>query len=109
MLAGAVICGLKAGSHRPPYDRDFILILGCSFRKDGTLTPLLQGRVDQAIDFWKKQRVITGKEAFLVPSGGQGQDETMPEAEAIKEYILSRHVPPEYILTEMIQNKDLSV
>ena len=100
MLASAVICGLKAGSHQPPYDRDFILILGCGFRKNGTLTPLLRGRVDQAIDFWRKQRVITGKEAFLIPSGGQGPDESMPEAEAIKDYILSRHVPPEYILTE---------
>ena len=72
MLMGSVICGFKAAKHKPERDKDFIVILGCWFRKDGSLPPLLKGRVDRAIAFWKQQKDETGKEAVLIPSGGQG-------------------------------------
>ena len=100
VLAGAAVCGLKAARHVPPPDRDAILILGCWFRPDGTLPPLLRGRADRAVDFWKEQKEKTGKEAFLIPSGGQGKDEPMPEAAAIQAYLLSRGIPENTVLTE---------
>ena len=100
MLAGAAVCGLRAARHVPPPDRDAILILGCWFRPDGTLPPLLKSRADQAIDFWKAQKEKTGKEAVLIPSGGQGKDEPMPEAAAIRAYLLSRGIPDSAVLTE---------
>ncbi len=100
MLLGAAICGLKAAKHQPPRDRDAILILGCWFRPDGTLPPLLQGRADRAISFWQEQKEKTGKEALLIPSGGQGRDEPMPEAAAIRAYLLSQGIPEHVILTE---------
>ena len=100
VLAGAAVCGLKAARHVPPPDRDAILILGCWFRPDGTLPPLLQSRADRAVDFWKEQKEKTGKEAFLIPSGGQGKDEPMPEAAAIRAYLLSRGIPESAVLTE---------
>ena len=100
MLAGAVICGLRAARHNPSWDRDYIIILGCRFRRDGTLTPLLKGRCDRAVTFWKEQKEKTGKEAVLIPSGGQGTDESMPEAEAMKRYLLTCGVPEQNILPE---------
>ena len=100
MLAGSVICGVKAARHQPTLDRDFIVILGCWFRKDGSLPPLLRGRADRAISFWREQKESTGKEAVFIPSGGQGRDETMPEAEAIRRYLLSQGVPESAILPE---------
>ena len=100
MLVGAVICGLTAARHQPAPDKDFIVILGCWFRKDGSLPPLLRGRVDRAVDFWKLQKEKTGKEAVLIPSGGQGPDESMPEAEAMRRYLVSRQIPPALIRTE---------
>ncbi len=100
MLIGSIISGLKAAKHTPLYDKDFILILGCWFRKDGSLPPLLRGRVDKAIAFWHQQKETTGKEAFLIPSGGQGPDESMPEAEAMRRYLLSQHIPDDLILPE---------
>ena len=100
MLAGSVICGVKAARHHPAMDQDFIIILGCWFRKDGTLPPLLRGRVDRALDFWREQKERTGKEAVLIPSGGQGRDEAMPEAEAMRRYLLSQGVPEEIICAE---------
>ena len=100
MLVGSAICGLHAARHQPAPDKDFIVILGCWFRRDGTLPPLLRGRVDRALDFWRHQRETTGKEAVLIPSGGQGKDESMPEAEAIRRYLVSKGVPEEKIYPE---------
>ena len=100
MLIGAAVCGLLAAKHVPSSDRDFIIILGCLFRKDGTLTPLLRGRVDKALDFWRDQRARMGKTAMLVPSGGQGANETMAEAEAMRRYLLDQGVPDGLILPE---------
>lgn len=100
ILAGSVICGVKAARHQPSMDRDFIVILGCWFRKDGTLPPLLRGRVDRAIEFWRGQKESTGKVAIFIPSGGQGRDETMPEAEAMRKYLLSQGIPPAVIHPE---------
>jgi len=100
MLLGAVVCGLKAARHVPELNAGHILILGCGFRKDGTLPPLLRGRVDRAIAFWKEQREKTGRTAILMPSGGQGPDECMAEAEAMRRYLLSQGIPEQYIRPE---------
>ncbi len=100
MLAGSVICGIHAARHQPALDRDFIIIPGCWFRRDGSLPPLLRGRVDRAVELWQKQKRENGKEAFLIPSGGQGKDEPMPEAEAMKRYLVARRIPEEKILPE---------
>ncbi len=100
MLAGSVLCGVTAARHHPAPDKDFILILGCWFRRDGSLPPLLRGRAERAIAFFEEQKARTGKEAYLIPSGGQGPDESMPEGEAIGNYLLSRGIPRERILPE---------
>lgn len=113
MLAGSIVCGVKAAKHRPAPDKDFIIILGCWFRKDGTLPPLLRGRADRAIAFWREQKEQTGKEARFIPSGGQGKDEPMAEGEALRRYLLSQGVPESLILPETeskntYQNMDFS-
>lgn len=100
LLAGAVIGGILAAKHIPPMDCDYIIILGCMIRKDGSLTPLLQGRVDRAIAHAKAQEQSTGKKAVFVPSGGQGKAEIMSEGEAMKRYLLSQGIPEERILVE---------
>ena len=89
-----------AGRHTPAYDKDYLIILGCGIREDGTLYPLLKGRADRAIAFYKAQLEATGKKAFFVPSGGQGDDECMPEGEAIRNYLASQGIPEEQILPE---------
>ena len=100
MLFSSVVCGLRAAKHVPQRDRDYILILGCGFRKDGTLPPLLRGRVDKAMEFWKRQKEENGKEAVIIPTGGQGGDEPMPEAEAMYRYMVGTGFPPQAILRE---------
>ncbi len=100
MLLGAVVCAVKASRKSVSYDKDYIIILGCAFRRDGTLPPLLRGRVDRALGFWREQQARTGKAAQLIPSGGQGADESMSEAEAMKRYLLSQGVSAEAIRIE---------
>ena len=100
MLIGAIVCGVRAARHVPAADADYLIILGCRFRRDGTLTPLLQGRVDRALDFWRRQKAATGREAVLIPSGGQGADEVISEAEAMRRYLLAQGVPERLIRAE---------
>ena len=101
MLLGAVICAVRAVRHKPGREMDYIIILGCGFRKDGSLPPLLKGRVDRAVDFWKEQQQNGGKRAVLIPSGGQGEDEIMSESDAMKRYMQEEcGIPEECILQE---------
>ena len=100
ILTSTVVCGLRAARHVPEMDRDYILILGCGFRRDGTLTPLLKGRVDKALEFWRMQKKETGKEAFILPSGGQGRNEPMAEAKAMCNYIRQTDIPEEFVIPE---------
>ncbi len=100
MLIGAIICGLIAARHVPSRECSHIVILGCGFRKDGTLPPLLRGRVDKAIEFWNMQKEENKSQAVFVPSGGQGPNECMPEASAMQNYLLSQGIPAESIYPE---------
>ena len=100
MFISTVVCSIMAVYHKPAYDMDYIIILGCCIRKDGSLTPLLKGRVDSAIRFEKEQYEKTGKHAVFVPSGGQGPDEIISEGEAMEKYLLECGIPKERIAVE---------
>lgn len=75
---------------------DYIIILGAGLQ--GTKpTPLLRGRIDKAVDLWNRQ---DGHGLFIV-SGGQGADEEISEAEAMKRYLIEvRGVPADDIIKE---------
>ena len=100
MFLSTVACAFLSTKYTPPYDRDYIIILGCGINRDGTLTPLLKGRVDSAVRFEQAQSEKCGKRAVFVPSGGQGADETISESEAMARYLLSLDIPSERILKE---------
>ena len=100
ILIGTIIMSVKAGKHIPKFDKDFIIILGCKIGKDGTLTKLLKGRVDRAIEFSKMQKEKNEKEIVFVPSGGKGNDEVISEAQAMKNYLLEQGIKEENILIE---------
>ena len=79
---------------------DFLIILGCAIRQDGTPSPLLRGRLDRAISFRNEQLEKTGKELIFITSGGQGSDEVISESEAMKRYLVDNGIPEICILKE---------
>ena len=100
LLAATVIHAVRAGRHEPDYDLDYVIVLGCKIRPDGTLYPLIRGRVDRAIAFCRAQAEATGRAPVLIPSGGKGADEPEAEASAMARYMREQGVPEERILPE---------
>ncbi len=100
ILLGTIIVAIKSVKKKPKYNKDYIIILGCQIRKDGTLTPLLKGRVDKAIEFRNNQLKESKKDLIFIPSGGKGKDEVISEAEAMKNYLLGQGIKEKNILVE---------
>ena len=74
---------------------DYIIIHGAGL--DGPRpTPLLAGRIDKALELWNKQH----QHGKFVVSGGQGADEVVSEAQAMRDYLLEKDVPLDVILME---------
>ncbi len=100
ILLSTIILSLKAARRVPSFDKDAILILGCQIKKDGTVTPLLKGRADRALEFAKMQQEAIDRAPIFVPSGGQGSDEVISEAASIKNYLVETGVAEDQILPE---------
>ena len=113
LIISTLYCNIKAASHIPTFDKEYVIILGSMIKKDGSLTPLLKSRVDRAIEFAKMQKENTDKDIIFVPSGGKGNDEIMAEAEAMRKYLISEGISDKNIIIEnqsksTIENMKLS-
>ena len=100
MLIGTINADAIAARSEPEPDRAFLIIPGCAIRADGTPTPLLQGRIDRALEFARKQKDLTGRDITFIASGGKGTDETISEAACIAQYLKKQGVPDERIILE---------
>ena len=100
LTIATLFCIIVAARFKPNYDKDYVIILGSRVRKDGTLPPILQARVDKAIEFAKEQNEITKKSIIFIPSGGKGQDEDITEAEAMEKYLVEKGIEPKNIIIE---------
>ena len=73
---------------------DYVIILGAAVY--GTQpSPSLRDRLDAALDYLQDN-----PEAMVVTSGGQGPDEAISEAEAMKVYLMNHGIAEDRILTE---------
>ena len=100
VLAGSAVMGWLAARQKPDYDKDYIIILGCSIDKRGGLLPLLKGRVNRAIRFAWEQEIATGKPLRYVPSGGQGANEVISEGSAMELYLKTRGAEDDEVFPE---------
>ena len=100
MLIAVTLCVIYVSKRVPEYDMDYVLILGCRVKEDGTLYPLIRSRVDKAYDFVEAQEQAVGKKAIFLPSGGKGNDERLSESEAMARYLREHGVEDERIITE---------
>ncbi|EHC6546549.1 YdcF family protein, partial [Listeria monocytogenes] len=68
----------------PRYNQDFLIVLGSGLIGGDRVPPLLASRLNRAIAFYEKQYSKTGKRATFIVSGGQGANETVSEAQAMR-------------------------
>ncbi len=100
LLSGILVMAFLTARHKPAYDKDFVVIPGCSISRQGGLLPLLKGRTNRAIRFAWDQERATGKPARYIPTGGQGPDEIMSEGSAMEFYLLSHGAEQYEVLPE---------
>ncbi|HEX3715808.1 MAG TPA: YdcF family protein [Trebonia sp.] len=98
---------------------EFVIVLGAGLRPDGGVPPLLASRLDRGHAVWaaldrraaidrrpvlgRRQRpagTVTAARPRLIVSGGKGDDERVPEAQAMAEYLGRRGVPADRLLLE---------
>lgn len=100
LLLSTILCAWLASRHVPTHGVDYLIVLGCGIRADGTPSPLLAGRVDRAYTFDKSRIAAGDAPATFVPSGGQGADEVVSEAQSMASYLEGRGVSPDRIVLE---------
>ena len=76
-------------------DPQVMVVLGCRVMPGGEPSILLQDRLDTALDYWEEHPHIT-----IVPSGGQGSNEPVSEAQCMADYLTEHGVPEDQILLE---------
>lgn len=89
----AMVCYKE--THLPPAeDYDALIVLGAQVKPDGTLSLQLQWRLDAAVDAWQREN------CWVVVCGARGSNEPIEEAYAMRDYLIGRGVPEEWILTD---------
>ena len=77
-------------------DFDYVIVHGAGLLEGNRVSKLLSDRIDKAILVYSTDPSPT----ILMPSGGQGGDETVSEAEAMAEYMREKGIPESDILLE---------
>lgn len=88
--------------NHPKLKQDFIIVLGAGLLNGETVTPLLARRIDRALQFYQNQKQRTGHPLKIILSGGQGPDEKVSEAFAMKQYALAQGITEEDLLLESL-------
>ncbi|MGL4741475.1 MAG: YdcF family protein [Sarcina sp.] len=74
---------------------DCVMVLGAGLEGD-QVSKTLKSRLDGAVDYIKEVEDY----GFIILSGGQGHDELISEAEAMRRYLVNKGVPDEKIVLE---------
>ncbi len=76
------------------YKENAIIVLGAGIHGE-TVSRVLALRLDAALTYYKMNPL-----AYIVVSGGQGDGETITEAEAMSRYLTARGIPADRIILE---------
>ena len=77
-------------------DFDYVIIHGAGLLHGDRVSKLLSDRLDKAIEVYRKDPTPP----MLIPSGGQGSDESISESEAMAKYLIDKGIPADKILLE---------
>jgi len=98
VLAGAALLGFVVSGGRrlnAPEPADALIVLGAQVYPSGELSLRLKGRLDLALSLYGQGYADT-----IIVCGAQGPDEPMPEADAMRDYLIANGMPGEAILCD---------
>lgn len=74
-----------------------VVILGSQII-NGKVPPLLRSRLDKGLEIYQESTLESSP--LLIPSGGQGADESRPEGIAMAEYLVAAGAPEQHVVAE---------
>ena len=92
-LTYAVVYGRTRHQVRPAA----VVVLGCQLI-EGRVPPLLASRLDRALEIYRQTQ---DPKPLLIPSGGQGEDESRSEGEGMAEYLVDHGADPSHVIAEV--------
>lgn len=91
-LTSALICNSAAKA--APAGADVLIVLGAGVQGDRPSLTLLR-RLDTSYSY-----LISNPETVVIVTGGRGEQESVTEAQAMADYLISRGISPERIIKE---------
>ncbi len=100
LLSGAAVyafvlsVNMLRAMRRSPEKPDILVVLGCKVVGERP-SRMLRRRLNAAYEYMQEHKNVR-----CIVSGGQGRDEKIPEAEAMKRYLVSKGIDEERIIKE---------
>ena len=94
LLIFAIFIAVTGNNDTADYEEETVIVLGCGIRGERVSVGLAK-RLDKAYEYYTKN-----PKAVIIVSGGQGPQEDIPEALAMKRYLAEKGVPEEQIIME---------
>ncbi len=94
LLSFGIFLGVYGGNDTADYTEQTVIVLGCGIRGERVSVGLAK-RLNKAYEYHLKN-----PEAMIIVSGGQGPQEDIPEALAMKRYLVEKGVPEDKIIME---------
>ncbi len=94
LLSFGIFIGAYGNNDTANYEEETVIVLGCGIRGERVSVGLAK-RLDKAYEYHLKN-----PDALIIVSGGQGPQEDIPEALAMKRYLVEKGVPEEKIIME---------
>lgn len=86
--------------YRPIWKVDYLIVLGAGSLRGKEVSSQLARRIGKVLSIYRRRVKRQKAPLVLVMSGGQGGDEEIPEAVAMRQYALSRDISEVQILVE---------
>ncbi|MBQ3136577.1 MAG: YdcF family protein [Clostridia bacterium] len=94
LLGFGIFIGAYGGNDTADYREETVIVLGCGIRGERVSVGLAK-RLDKAYEYHRRN-----PEALIIVSGGQGPQEDIPEALAMKRYLMGKGIPEHMIIME---------
>ncbi len=94
MLSMMLFLFISANANKASGDEKAIIVLGAGLNGEN-VSGVLARRLDEAIEFYNSH-----SDVYIVVTGGQGPNEIIPEAHAMKNYLLKNNVSEQNIIVE---------